>query len=87
MAPFKALYGRKCRTPLCWSNLDKALIVGPAMIQETVETIKRIREHIRVAQSQQKSYVDKRMRPSQFQIGDKVFLKVSPTKGIKRFRV
>ena len=52
-----------------------------------MKTIKRIREHIRVAQSRQKSYADKRRRPSQFQVGDKVFLKVSPTKGIKRFKV
>jgi len=52
-----------------------------------VETIRRIREHIRVAQNQQKSYADKRRRPLEFQVGDKVFLKVSPTKGIKRFTV
>ena len=57
------------------------------MIQEIVETIRSIREHIRVAQGRQKSCVDKRRRPLEFQIGDKVFLKVSPTKGIKRFRV
>ena len=87
MAPFEALYGRKCRTPLCWSGLDEALILGPEMIQETVETIRRIREHIKVAQSRQKSYADKRRRPLEFQVGDKVFLKVSPTKGVKRFGV
>jgi len=57
------------------------------MIQKIVETIRRIREHIRVAQSRQKSYADKRRRPLEIQIGDKVFLKVSPTKGIKRFKV
>jgi len=50
MAPFEALYRRKCRIPLCWSNFDEALIIGPEMIWETIETI-RIREHIRVAQS------------------------------------
>jgi len=51
MTPFEALYGRKCRTPLCWSDLDEALIIGPEMIQETMETIRRIREHIKIAQS------------------------------------
>ena len=86
MAPFEALYGRKCRTPL-WSDLDEALIVGPEMIQETIKTIRITREHIRVTQSRQKSYVDKRSRPLEFQVGDKVFWKVSPTRGIKRFEV
>ena len=57
------------------------------MIQETVETIRRIWEPIKVAQSRQTSYADKRRRPLEFQIGDKVFLKVLATKGIKRFRV
>jgi len=57
------------------------------MIQETTETIRKIREHIRVAQSRQKSCVDKRRRPLEFQVGDKVFLKVSPTRGVKRIGV
>ena len=48
MAPFEAIYGRKRRTPLCWSDLDESLIIGPEMIVETMETIRRIREHIRV---------------------------------------
>jgi len=57
------------------------------MIQETAETIRKIREHIRVAQSRQKSYTDKRRRPLEFQVGDKAFLKVSPTRGVKKFGV
>jgi len=52
MAPVEALYGRKCKTPLYWTDLDEALIIGPEIIQETIQTIRRIREHIRVAQSQ-----------------------------------
>jgi len=87
MAPFDALYGRKCRTPLCWSDLDEVLIIGPEMIQQTTETMRKIREHIKVAQSRQKSYADKRRGPLEFQVGDKVFLKVSQTRGVKRFRV
>jgi len=57
------------------------------MIQKNMETIRRIQEHIKVAQSRQKSYADKRRRPLEFQVGDQVFLKVSPTKGVKRFEV
>ena len=81
MAPFEALCGKKYRTPLCWSDLDEALILGPEMIQKTVQTVRRIREHIKVAQSRQKSYVEKRRRPLDFQVGDKVFLKVSKGSG------
>jgi len=66
MAPFEALYGRKCRTPLCWSDLDEALIIGPEMIKETIEIIRKIWEHIRIAQSRQKSYPDKRRRAVEF---------------------
>jgi len=87
MTPFDALNRRRCQTPLYWTHLDKALILGPDLIQETTETIMKIQEHIRIAQIRQKSYADKRGRPLEFNIGDKVFLKVSPTKGIKRFRV
>ena len=71
MAPFKALYGRKFRTPLCLSDLDEVLIIGPELIRETTKRIRKIREHIRVAQSRRKSYVDKRIRPLEFQVGDK----------------
>jgi len=54
MAPFEALYGRKCRTPLCWSELDEALTLGLELIQETTKMIRKIQEHIKVAQSRQK---------------------------------
>ena len=66
MAPFEALYGRKCRTPLCWSDLDEALIIGPEMIQKTIEIIRRIREHIKAAHSRQKGYANKRRRHLEF---------------------
>ena len=87
MAPFKAIYGKKCRTPLCWSELDEALIIRSKSIQETIENVRRIQEHIKVAQSCLKRYADKSRRPLEFQVGDKVFLKVSPIKGVKRFNV
>jgi len=76
----EALYGRNCRIPLCFSDFDEALTLGPKLIQETRKTIRKIREHIYTAHSHQKSYADKR-RPLEFQVGDKVFLKASPTKG------
>jgi len=82
VAPFEALYGRKCRIPLCWSEIDEALIIGPEVIQETTEKVRRIQEHIKAAQCRQKSYADQRRRPLDFQVGDKVFLKVSPIKGV-----
>jgi len=87
MAPFEALYGRRCRTPLCWNDLDETLILGPDMIQELVEKIKIVQRNIKAAQDRQKSYADRRRKPLEFEQGDKVFLKVSPVKGVRRFNV
>ena len=84
MAPFEALYGRKCRTPLCWSELDEASTLGPELIQETTETIGQI-QHIKVARSRQKNYAAR--RPLEFEVEDKVFFKVSPVKGVKRSNI
>jgi hypothetical protein len=85
MAPFEALYGRKCRSPLCWDAVGENTIIGPQMIADTVEKVSQIRERILAAQSRQKSYADTRRRPLEFMEGDKVFLKVSPMKGVMRF--
>ncbi|KAI3805346.1 hypothetical protein L1987_27641 [Smallanthus sonchifolius] len=85
MAPFEALYGRKCRSPICWNEIGEAQITGPELIQETSEKIIQIRDNIRVARSRQKSYADKRRKPLEFQVGDLVLLKVSPWKGVIRF--
>ncbi|KAI3815298.1 hypothetical protein L1987_14960 [Smallanthus sonchifolius] len=85
MAPFEALYGRKCRSPICWNDIGEAQITGPELIQETSDKIIQIRENIRVARSRQKSYADKRRKPLEFQVGDLVLLKVSPWKGVIRF--
>jgi len=87
MAPFEALYGRRCQTPLCWSDLDEALIWGPYLIQKTTKMIRKIQEHIWTTQSFQKSYANNNRRLLEFNVDDKVFLKASPTKGTKRFRV
>jgi hypothetical protein len=82
MAPFKALYGRQCRTPLSWSQTGECKIFGPDLVTETEEKVKTIQNNLKAAQSRQKSYADIRRRPLQFQIGDFVYLRVSPTRGI-----
>lgn len=84
-APFEALYGRKCRSPLCWNEVGDSQIVGPELIQETTDKIFKIRDRIKAARDRQKSYADKRRKPLEFSVGDKVLLKVSPWKGMVRF--
>ncbi|GAU51456.1 hypothetical protein TSUD_413530 [Trifolium subterraneum] len=83
MAPYEALYGRKCRTPLCWTEVGDKGVLGPDIIQETTLKIKSVKEHMRVAQSRQKSYVDRRRRPIEFDEGDHVFLRVTPKLGLR----
>ncbi|KAI3702182.1 hypothetical protein L6452_27908 [Arctium lappa] len=85
MAPFEALYGRKCRTPVCWLEAGEKQFAGPEIVQETVDKVKCIRERMKAAQDRQKSCADKKRRPMEFQVGDRVMLKVSPWKGIIRF--
>jgi ribosomal protein L21E len=86
MSPFKALYGRKCRTPLYWDQTGERQFFGPEIIQETKEQVRMIRENLRTA-SRQKSYVDTRRRLLEFKEGDHVYLKVSPIRGMRRFKV
>ena len=85
MAPYEALYGRKCRSPIGWFDVGQTELIGPDVIQQAVDKVKLIREQLLAAQSRQKSYADKRRRPLEFQVGDWVFLKVSPMKGVMRF--
>ena len=94
-APFEALYGRKCRSPLCWTEvgdtqLARGLVpssglTGPEIIRETTEKIVQIRERLKASRDRQKSYADKRRKPLEFKVGDRVMLKVSPWKGMIRF--
>uniref|UniRef100_A0A2N9IIP1 Integrase catalytic domain-containing protein n=1 Tax=Fagus sylvatica TaxID=28930 RepID=A0A2N9IIP1_FAGSY len=81
MAPYEALYGRKCRSPVCWDEVGESRLVGPEIIQITSEKIRLIRERIQTAQSRQKSYADRRRRDLEFIVGDHVFLKVKPVEG------
>lgn len=81
ISPFEVLYGRKCRSPLCWNEVGDRQLTGPEIIQETTDKIFKIKERLKAARDRQKSYTDKRRKPLEFQIGDKVLLKVSPWKG------
>jgi len=82
MAPYEALYGRKCHTPICWDEIGERKLLGPKMVQITAEKVRVIRQRMKEAQDRQKSYSDNRRGPLEFQIGDGVFLKVAPWKGI-----
>ena len=85
MAPYKDLYGRKCRTPLCWKELSEKKVNCPDLIQETEENVKMIRDRLKVAKDKQKSYADMKRKDIRYEIGEKVFLKVSPWKMVMRF--
>nr|GFA95156.1 reverse transcriptase domain-containing protein [Tanacetum cinerariifolium] len=84
-APFKALYGRKCRSPVCWAEVGQVQLTGPELVQETTERIIQVKQRIQTARDRQKSYADLKRKPMEFQVGDKVMLKVSPWKGVVRF--
>nr|GEY97280.1 putative reverse transcriptase domain, ribonuclease H-like domain protein [Tanacetum cinerariifolium] len=84
-APFEALYGRKCPSPVCWAEVGDAQLTSPELIYETTKKIVQIKQRIQAARDRQKSYVDVRCKPLEFQVGDGVMLKVSPWKGVVRF--
>nr|GFD44073.1 putative reverse transcriptase domain-containing protein [Tanacetum cinerariifolium] len=84
--PFEALYGRKCRSPVCWSEVRDAQLTGPELICKTTEMIVQIKNRLLAARSRQKSYADVWRKPLEFEVGDRVMLKVSPWKGVIRFR-
>ncbi|GJR60647.1 putative reverse transcriptase domain-containing protein [Tanacetum coccineum] len=85
-AQFKVLYGRKCRSPICWAEVGDSQLTGLEIIHETTEKIVQIKSRIQAARDHQKSYADVRRKPLEFQVGDKVMLKVSPWKGVINFR-
>ncbi|GJX20868.1 putative reverse transcriptase domain-containing protein [Tanacetum coccineum] len=84
-APFKALYGRKCRSPVIWTEVEESQLIRPEIMQETTKKIVQIKERLKTARSRQKSYANKRRKPLEFQVGDRVLLKVSSWKGVVRF--
>ena len=85
MAPYEALYGRPCQSPICWTKVGESSTTGPDLIRDTPKKLGLIRKSLLTAQSRQKSYADKRRRPLEFEEGDHVFLKVMPKKGVVRF--
>ncbi|GJR65556.1 putative reverse transcriptase domain-containing protein [Tanacetum coccineum] len=84
-APFEALYGRKCRSLVIWTEVGESQLIGPEIVQETTEKIIQIKERLKTDRSRQKSYADKRCKPLEFQVGVRVLLKVSLWKGVVRF--
>ncbi|GJT70994.1 putative reverse transcriptase domain-containing protein [Tanacetum coccineum] len=84
-APFEALYGRKCRSPVLWAKIRESKLIRPELMQETIDKVVLIKEKLKVARDRQKSYADNRRKPLEFEIGDRVLLKVSPWKGVIRF--
>ena len=85
MAPYELLYGIRCRSPLHWDEVGERQLLGPEAVRQAQEAIALIRQRMLAAQSRQKSYADAKRRDVEFQVGDQVFLKISPMKGVKRF--
>ncbi|GKA29730.1 hypothetical protein Tco_0715975 [Tanacetum coccineum] len=84
-APFEALYGRKCRSPICWAEVGDAQLTGPEFVHETTEKIVQIKHRIQAARDRQKSYANRMRKLLELQLSDKVMLKVLPWKGVIRF--
>ncbi|GJS48162.1 putative reverse transcriptase domain-containing protein [Tanacetum coccineum] len=84
-APFEALYGRKCRSPVLWAKNREGSLIGPELVHETNDKIVVIKEKLKAARDHQKSYADNKRKPLKFEVGDRVMLKVSPWKGVAHF--
>nr|GEW29706.1 putative reverse transcriptase domain-containing protein [Tanacetum cinerariifolium] len=80
-APFEALYGQKCISPICWAEVGDTQLTGPEIIHETTKKIMQIRQHLQAAKDRQRNYANVRQKPLEFQAGDRVMLKISPRKG------
>ena len=85
IAPYEALYGRPCRSPICWTKVRESSITSLNLIRDTSDKVGMIRKRLLTTQSRQKSYADVRRRPLEFKVGDHVFLKVMPKRGVIRF--
>ena len=85
MAPYEALYGRKCRSPLYWDKEGSGFLEGLEIVQQTIEKVNMIKSKLKAVQDRQKSYADQHRKEMDFNLGEKVFLKVSPWRGIMRF--
>ena len=85
MEPYEALYGRSCRSPICWTEVGESSITGPDLIRDISKKVSLIRQRLLTAQSRQNSYADIRRRPLEIEVGDHVFLKVMPKRRVVRF--
>ncbi|GJU57232.1 putative reverse transcriptase domain-containing protein [Tanacetum coccineum] len=85
-APFEALYGRKCRSPILWAEIGESSLIGHELVQEMTDKVVLIKEKLKATRDRQKSYADNRHKPLEFEVGDRVMLKVSPWKGVIRIR-
>ncbi|PKU73387.1 hypothetical protein MA16_Dca024189 [Dendrobium catenatum] len=85
MAPYEALYGRKCRTPLCWAETGERKVIGSDLVDDAISKIRLIRERLLAVQDRQKKYYDAKHRFVEFNVGDFVFIKIRPMKGVLRF--
>ena len=85
LAPYEALYGRPVRSPLCWTEVGESSITGSNLVRDTSEKVSLKRQRLLTAQNRQKNYADARRRPLEFEVGDHVFLKVIPKRGVVRF--
>lgn len=82
MASYEALYGRKCRSSICWDEAREAKVIGLEIFEEMTEQCKLIQARMATAQSRQKSYADNRRKELIFKDGDWVYLLESPVKGV-----
>ena len=83
-APYKALYDRKCRTPVCWTKMNKHKVIGPDIVRETKEKVQVIQQRLKVTSDRKNSYADLKRKDIEYEVRDKVFLKVSPWRKILR---
>jgi hypothetical protein len=87
MAPFEALYGWKCRTLLFYNKMGESQVFGPDVLKDAEKKVRIIRDNLKIAQSRQKSYADTQRRELTFEVGDYVYLKVSPMRSVRRFNI
>ena len=85
MTPYEALYGRRCRTPVCWTKLNEHKVIGPDIVKDIESKVQVIRQRLKAASDRQKSYADLKRKDIEYEMGDKVFLKVSPWRKVLRF--
>ena len=85
MTPFEALYVRRCRTPICWDEAEERKLLGPELVQITMDNLQIVRTNLKAAQDRQRSYANLKRTNIKFEVGDRVFLKISLWKGVIRF--